>query len=138
MENQSNSSHHVAWADRIKTGEQWVEDRKACSNAHGTDLYHHMLRRFINNIPNVKNGPKLHDMIENKKIELFTIEFDKLLMNWANNFPQLAENDSEVLLKKDQISSKLDELLYYYIIQLLEDHGFGFYKTDEGDYEEMK
>ncbi len=135
MENQSNSSHHVAWADRIGINKQWARDIEACSESYGTSTYHHMVRRFKNNIPNIKDGPKLHNIIQDKEDELFTGTFEKMLDNWIINYPQEAENDSYILQKKDEIRMVLNENLYSFIIQLLEDQGFGFYKSDIKTYE---
>jgi len=123
------SNHHVAWADRIGINKQWARDIEACSDSYGTRTYHHMVRRFKNNIPNINEGPALHDMIDEYEQELFNNEYEQLLTRWMTNNPQEAENESYILQKEDEIRMHLNEKLYRFIIQLLEDHGFGFYKS---------
>lgn len=132
------SNHHVAWADRIGLNKQWARDIEACSDSYGTNTYHHMVRRFKNNIPNIHEGPNLNDMITEYEDKLFTHEKKEMLTTWKQNNPQESDNDSYLLQKEDEIRMYLNEKLYRFIIQLLEDHGFGFYKSGEGEYETME
>jgi len=88
-----------------------------------------MVRRFKNNIPNINNGPQLHDMIETYERTLFKHKSQELLEEWIMLNPQEADNESFLLQKEDEIRIHLNEILYRFIIQLLEDHGFGFYKS---------
>lgn len=120
--------HHVAWADRIGLNKQWARDIEACSDAFGTHSYPVMVRRFQNNIPNIKGGPQLRDMIEEeekrleeKKKYLFTV--------WANMYPQYADNESYVRQKEEELDLQMAEEKYRFIIQMLEDNDFGFYKS---------
>lgn len=136
MERQSN--HHVAWADRFGLPKQWGRDVEACSESYGTSTYHHMVRRFKNNIPNIKNGPKLHDTIVAYERKLFSTDKDEMLQSWIKNNPQEADNESFIFQKEDEIRMYLNEELYRFIIQLLENEGFGFYKSNEGEYETME
>lgn len=128
---QESNDHHVAWADRIGINKQWSRDIEACSESYGTSTFHHMVRRFKNNIPNIKNGPQLQTMISEYQHHLFNDEYQDMLYRWAKENPQEADNESFVLQKEDEIRMYLNELLYRYIIQLLEDHGFGFYKSNQ-------
>ena len=137
METNETIGHHVAWADRIGLNKQWARDIEACSEAYGTDSYHHMVRRFKNNIPNIKgDGPKLHDMIVDYERQLFKKDYTDLLSGWIENNPQESENESFILQKEDEIRMHLNEELYRFIIQLLEHYGFGFYKSQLGEMEE--
>jgi len=126
---ETTSNHHVAWADRIGLNKQWSRDIEACSDSYGTSIYHHMVRRFKNNIPNINNGPDLHDQINKYEKNLFEHDYYELLNNWKQHNPQEADNESFVLQKEDEIRMHLNEELYRFMIQLLENEGFGFYKS---------
>ena len=136
MNEEQTSSHHVAWADRIGLNKQWARDIEACSDSYGSPSYHHMVRRFKNNIPNIRNGPQLNDIINEKEHELFTISKKELLDEWFESYPQESDNESYVLQKEDEINMHLNENLYRFIIQLLEDQGFGFYKSKVDEVEQ--
>jgi hypothetical protein len=130
-------SHHVAWADRIGLNKQWARDIEACSDAFGTPTYYHMVRRFKNNIPNMRDaGPNLHDMITEYEQYLFTEEYYRLLNNWRVHNPDEVHNESCQLREEDKITLHLAEQLYLFIIQLLETNGFGFYKSRIDEVEE--
>ena len=132
----SEDSHHVAWADRIGLNKQWARDIQDCGETFGTETYIIAVRRFKNDIPDIKNGPQLKTKI--KEFEAVDLkEFRKtLLAEWKHNFEQEAKNESFVSQKQDEINIYAAEELYKYIIQLLEDKGFGFYKAEyDGEYD---
>jgi len=130
-------SHHVAWKDRLGLNRQWIKDIEDCSKAHGTDEYINQVDRFRNDIINIKNGPALHDMI-NEEWKKIAEEGKKAFEKWKLNNPQEARIEEEVneaqhLIRKDQA-----EKLYHFIIQILELNGFGFYASEyEGEFESM-
>lgn len=130
------SSHHVAWADRIGLNKQWARDIEACSGAFGTPTYYHMVRRFKNNIPNMRSGLQLHDEITEYEEYLFTEEYSRLLNKWRRENPEQLGNESYQLREEDKITQHLAEQLYLFIIQLLESSGFGFYKSRIDDVED--
>ena len=124
------SSHHVAWADRVGLNKQWSRDVEACSNAYGSPLYHHMVQRFKNNIPNMRgDGPKLYDLLLEHESRL-KIEKNNIIREWRKQHPDLAREESFELEFEDRVQTKQDMDLYHFIIQTLEDHGFGFYKSN--------
>lgn len=130
-------NHHVAWADRIGLNKQWAKDIQGCGDTFGTDRYLVAVRRFKNDIPDIKNGPQLKTTI--KKFEEVELEVFKriLLKKWIENFEQESKNESFMSQKQDEINMYAAEELYKYIIQLLEDKGFCFYESNI-DEEEMK
>ena len=128
-EETQSTNHHVAWADRIGLPKQWSRDVESCSDACGTSAYFHMVRRFKLNIVNIKDGPKLYDMITKYEKQLFKNEKVQIMNEWRENFPQDADNESFELQQEDIVNMHLYEDLYHYIIQLLNDEGFGFYKS---------
>lgn len=123
------TSHHVAWADRIGLNKQWARDIESCGETFGTEMYLIMVRRFKNDIPNIKNGPQLKDLIDNFEKKDLNEYGNVLLEEWKGNYPQEADNESFVRQKEKEINMLAAEELYKYIIQLLEDQGFGFYKS---------
>jgi len=126
----SEDSHHVAWADRIGLNKQWARDIQTCGDAFGSELYLTAVRRFKNDIPNIKNGPQLQTMI--KKFEDGELkEFkEDVFEQWRLNFEQESRNESFVAAKRNEINLLATEELYKYIIQLLEDNGFCFYDAN--------
>lgn len=132
----SESNHHVAWADRIGLNKQWARDIEVCGESFGTEMYLVAVRRFKNDIPDIKSGPQLKTEIKKfEKTELRTYS-ETLLAEWKENFPQEAKNESFVVQKQKEINIYAAEELYKYIIQLLEDEGFGFYKAEyDGEYD---
>ena len=133
----SEASHHVAWADRIGLNKQWARDIEVCGETFGTKMYLVAVRRFKNDIPDIKNGPQLKSLInqfESEELE----EFRRIILDeWKRNYDQEAKNESFVTKKIEEINMHAAEELYKYIIQLLEDYGFAFYESNV-DEEVMK
>lgn len=133
---ETSGSHHVAWADRIGINKQWARDIEACSDAYGTPAYKFMVKRFQNNIPNIRDGPKLKDIINDFFEHTAKIDYNKKINRWRRNNPQEATNESWVLKKCDDLEPELYEDLYVFMMQILEDYGFGFYKSKIDDMED--
>lgn len=128
MNDETSSDHHVAWKDRIGFNKVWFEDFKAMSETYGTPQHPMAVRRTINDIVNIKNGPSLSDLIEeystkirNEIIEpmrIQTIEENKQRVNSA----YLRDLDGRLeIIWSNHMS--------HFIKQLWEDHGFGFYES---------
>ena len=133
----SENSHHVAWADRIGLNKQWARDIEVCGETFGTEMYLVAVRRFKNDIPDIKNGPQLKTKIkEFEKTDIKNFS-EALLIGWKQNFEQEAKNESFVSQKQGEINICAAEELYKYIIQLLENYGFCFYESNV-DEEVMK
>lgn len=125
----SEKDHHVAWADRIGLNKQWARDIDSCGAAFGTVMYSDMVRRFKNNIPNINNGPQLKDLINSFHNDNLDNEKEKVLLDWKQRYPQEAGNTGFVNQKRDEINHWAAEELYMFMLQLLEDNGFGFYEA---------
>lgn len=123
-------NHHVAWADRIGLNKQWARDIQFCSDCFGTSMYSIAVRRFHNNIPNIKDGPDLHEIIAKYRDTTLTAEHDRLLDEWKSKYPDYAMNPDYVSQKSEEIGDFISSKLYHYILQTLEDYGFGFYASD--------
>ena len=119
--------HHVAWADRIGLNKQWAKDIQACSDMFGTDLYSTMVRRFKNNIPNIKNGVQLYTIIDEYENLDLANKKKQMMFEWKQRYPQEASNRDYVKQKDDELDCWFAEKLYHFILQTLEDYGFGFY-----------
>lgn len=122
--------HRVAWADRVGINKQWARDIEACSDAFGTDEYATAVRRWRINIPNIKKGPQLRDLIDKYEREVIEEWKDKQLRDWANDNPDQATNPAYIREKVNNIDEKSNELLYRYMFQLIQDEGFGFYESN--------
>ena len=120
--------HKIAWTDRIGLNRQWARDIEVCSRAYGTEYFPKAVERFKNNIPNIKDGPPLADIIEQKEKELEEEE-RKLFHLWELNNPHLAMNDAERRAKVKALEMEKAVKLYRFILQTLEDNGFIFYKS---------
>lgn len=122
-------SHHVAWKDRLGLNNQWMRDIEACSVSHGTEDYINQVDRFRNDIINIKNGPPLHDTITKKWEEDIVEDGSRLFNEWIKQHPQDSRIDEERTAAMDKIRAYQAEKLYHFIIQTLEDTGFGFYQS---------
>ena len=124
------NGHHVAWADRIGLNKQWARDIQTCSETFGTNFFPFAVKRFLNNIPNIREGPQLNSIISEYRDKTLSVEFNLMLDDWKIKYPDLAINQDYVDQKSDEISMYISEKLYHYIIQTLEDNGFGFYASN--------
>ena len=121
--------HHVAWADRIGLNKLWARDILACSETFGTIYYVNTVKRFRNDIININNGPSLKTLVNQYIEDTINPLKEKLMNEWVANYPQLADNESYVTQKQDEIDQTISEYLCNFMIQLLEDNGFGFYES---------
>lgn len=123
------TDHHVAWKDRIGLSERWEEAIKGCYYNWGKPSFFNNLDALTHLIVNLKDGPALYNQLELKQVELRKIE-EAHMAEWQDRFPSLIENPSyyrdELKRYKEQHTSKH---FFHFIVQLLEDNGFGFYKA---------
>jgi len=124
------SNHHVAWKDRLGLNQQWMRDIQACSQAHGTEDYVNQVDRFRNDIINIKNGPKLYDIINKRWTDIIAVDGSQSLKQWIQTNPQESRIEEEVTAAQERIRQAQAESLYHYIVQTLEENGFGFYQSD--------
>jgi hypothetical protein len=121
---------HVAWADRLGLNKQWMNDIGACSMSHGAEDYINQVDRFRNDIINIKDGPQLYDIINNKWEKDIMVDGNNLFNQWIEQHLQDSRIDEERTAAQDKIRAYQAEKLYHFIIQTLENTGFGFYKSD--------
>ena len=126
--------HHVAWKDRLGLNQQWMRDIIACSQAHSTSEYITLVDRFKNDIVNIKNGPNLYDMVNKEWKDRIVVDGVRSFEEWVLNNPQESKIEEECKDVQDRIRLNQAERLYHFIVQTLEDNGFGFYESNiEGD-----
>ena len=124
-----NSNHHVAWKDRLGLNKQWMLDIQACSMTHGSTDYVNQVDRFLNDIINIKNGPHLYDIIKDEWNNKIAVEGERALEQWKRTHLQESRIEEEVRDAQERIRQNQAERLYHFIIQTLEDNGFGFYQS---------
>lgn len=118
----NNPSHHVAWADRIGLNKTWAKAIERIWATYGTESFHGAVWGLHIVIVNIEKGPQLKTKInnhiqklredKNKKLELYLDE---------------DEYDSEdEILEKEMLPD-----IAYFMIQLLENNGFGMYKSNQ-------
>jgi hypothetical protein len=131
-------SHHVAWADRIGLNKVWARDIQACSESFGTSYYINCVKRFRNDIVNIKNGPQLSDNIDNYFDNSLISWKKKTLKEWIDSHPKENKNKAWVRDTTELIEQKSYEILCKFMVQLLNNYGFGFYKGEyDGEYDEF-
>lgn len=129
MREMESSNHHVAWKDRLGLNQQWMRDIQTCSATHGTEEYVTAVDRFRNDIINIKKGPKLYDIINDEWIKIANDGQNEYEI-WKHNNPQESRIEEEVRDAQERIRQNQAERLYHFIIQTLEQNGFGFYQSD--------
>ena len=127
--NDNNQDHHVAWADRIGLPKQWSRDLEKCGETFGTPYYIDAVNRFRNHIINIKDGPQLSDILDNY-IDTSIQEYKQGAFEyWQEKNPRDA-NIPEITIKiKQEIDYESHKMIEKYILQMLDDNGFGFYKS---------
>ena len=129
MSEQKSSGHHVAWADRVEYDKLWFRNIQQCDETYGTDLYENSVWRLYYSIINIKDGPQLHNLIDEYLKNEWLPYIDNKIVEWKKNNTFECEDENQVLLERQHIMlEKLPDLCYF-IRQLLNDHGYAFYRT---------
>jgi len=123
------NDHHVAWKDRLGLNRIWEQSIIRCLNSYGTPGFIDDVNLFHTLIINIKDGPQLRKIIDDY--------YNNNIMIWINN-------GVEEWKQKNKAESSMPELVnrtrkefknFYYpyflsfIMQTLEDNGFGFYHS---------
>ena len=119
---EKNNKHHVAWADRIGLNKTWAKSIERIWATYGTDEFYDAVWGMRTIIINIKNGPQLKKEID-KYVEKLYEEKNEELKSYYDTYAY----DSENMIRDKEMLPKLA----YFMIQLLEDHGFGFYKSKD-------
>jgi hypothetical protein len=123
------NSHHVAWADRLGLNKIWHEAINECRMSYGTENYRRAVFGLQQLIIDVKDGPDLKTKIAKYKNEDWEKKVKDRLDRWKKKNPYKQHTISAIQFEEEQIRDDLLEDLFSYMIQLLEDSGFGFYKS---------
>jgi len=123
------TTHHVAWADRIGLNKTWSKAIERIWATYGTSEFNRSVWGLHTVIINIKNGPQLKTTIDDHILELRKQKYKKL----EPYDDEAAYNSENEILEKEMLPS-----LANFIIQILEDNGFGMYKNEyAGEYDEM-
>lgn len=122
--------HHVAWADRIGLNKVWAKNILNCNESFGTDNYTNAVRGLFNSLINIKNGPELRKEVEDFKNNDLERWKKKVLNDWISENPKKASNRGALHQKIEDIGNASYEILYYYIVQTLENYNFCFYESN--------
>lgn len=123
--------HHVAWSDRIGLSKIWFEDIRACSQTFGTEDYPVMVSRFENDMIDIKgDGPSLKQVISDYKDNKLDKIIEEYKQKWLEDHSVESQNPSYVRDMDFFISRVRAQLLYNFMLQLLEDEGFCFYRSN--------
>jgi len=127
--NPSSGSHHVAWADRLDYNKILHNDIEACSQTYSTEEYHDMVWRFYDDMLNIKDGPPLREMTNTYIKNNWRPAIQKELLEWINEHQFDAHDPQMIQIEREKIEREHMNELCYFMKQLLEDNGFGFYKS---------
>jgi hypothetical protein len=123
-------NHHVAWKDRIGLNKAWMLDVLACSESFGTEGYSNAVKRYRNDLVNIKGGPNLRSIVD----EYVKGPLDRWKDAEYRRWVQINPNDSLIPEICKRVEYEIDdhamERLHTFINQLMEDNGFGFYRSE--------
>lgn len=125
-----NSRHHVAWADRLGLNKIWHDAINYCRMTYGTDEYRQAVFGFQRLIVNIKDGPALKDTILEYKKNVWEKKIKNRLEQWRAANPDLRDELTIVQDEHEKIRDDMMGELFDFMLQMLEDKGFGFYKSD--------
>jgi len=123
------SHHRVAWKDRIGLSLRWKMDLDACSEYYQTDRYPARVECLRNDIININNGPQLQTIVEdyiNGELEDW---MNKEYIDWWNSNPRDRTDANLVKNIWKDIKYRAYEKIHHFILQMLEDNGFGTYQS---------
>jgi len=128
---ENNKSYRPAWKDRIGLNDRWRRDLDLCSDTFGTAEYIDRVECLRNDLVNIKDGPQLVDIVkEYVKGDLEDYR-NGVLDFWKKENPEFISGDDLVLKVKKEINLEASKMLHHFILQLLENNGFGMYQTTQ-------
>jgi len=134
--NEQQGNHHVAWADRVEYDKLWFRNIQKCDEDYGTDLYETSVWRLYYSIINIKDGPQLKDMIDTYIQDKWYPKIQRHMAEWRKDNPFECDDEAVYTNERQQTQQELLPDLCYYIRQLLNDHGYGFYRKTTEEMEE--
>ncbi|MBD3263645.1 MAG: hypothetical protein GF375_00905 [Candidatus Omnitrophica bacterium] len=127
---EAKNSYKPAWKDRIGLNDRWRKDLDLCSETYGTSEYIDRVECLRNDLINIKDGPQLVDTVNEFVDGKLTDWKAGGLTFWKSESPELADDPDLVLKIKKEINLEASKRLHHFILQLLENEGFGMYKSD--------
>lgn len=121
--------HHVAWADRIGINKVWARNILDCNENFGLSGYPNSVDRLHNSLINIKNGPQLKMIVDEYKNKVLEDWKKKMKEEWKQRNPKYLSNHGRLKQLDNDINYDSMKMLYNYIVQTLEDNGFGFYES---------
>lgn len=136
----SENKHHVAWADRLGLNKIWHDAINYCRMAYGTSEYRQAVFGFYHLMVNIKDGPQLKTCINEYKDKTWEDNIKKKLGDWIKNNQDFKDELAVIQDEEEKIRDDLMVDLFDYMLQLLENKGFGFYKSDiiDEDYSDQE
>lgn len=120
---------HVIWADRIGLTDRWRRDLDLCSETYGTPEYINRVDALRNDIINIKDGPSLSNMIDNYIRDDLRVWILEIYNGWKIKNVSESKLQEGRLKTEKEIRFEAKKRLHKFITQLLEDKGFGTYKS---------
>jgi hypothetical protein len=125
---EAKNNYKPAWKDRIGLNDRWRKDLDLCSETYGSLEYIDRVECLRNDLINIKDGPQLVDIVD----DYVNGDLDKWksdgLIFWKNNNPELADDPDLILKVKKEFNLEASKRLHHFILQMLENYGFGMYK----------
>lgn len=136
MNDETKKKKHVAWRDQVGLSKRWEEAIKNCFLSYGTNDFKIHVNAFKLLMVDIKDGASLKSDCVNKENEL-TNEGKQMIMDHLNNNPKIAEDDAKYRDAQSQVDEILTEKLFSFMLQLLCDNNFIFYKSEfDGEYDQ--
>jgi len=122
-------NYKPAWKDRIGLNDRWRKDLDLCSETYGTPEYIDRVSCLLNDLINIKDGPALVDIVNDYIDNVLDPWKEGGLTFWKKENRELQDDEDLILKVKKEINLEASKRLHHFILQLLENEGFGMYQT---------
>jgi len=134
----NSKTRHIAWKDRIGLSDRWEEAIKGCYYNWNQPGFTDNLDALEHLLVNVQDGPQLRTELKKFKKDQLQKKIQYLKNEWLKKHSEKAENPAFVRDIEIILARKAAKITFSFIIQLLEDNNFGFYKSEyDGEYDIM-
>ena len=123
--------HHVAWKDRLGLNRIWEQAILHCCNSFGTNMFVDDVELFRSLIINIKDGPQLKNIIDDYINGELKEWQNKMFNNWKDHNKAEARIPEICNRIRNENNVEAHQYLFSFMLQLLEDHGFGFYLSND-------
>jgi hypothetical protein len=134
------NKHHVAWADRLGLNKIWHEAIGYCRICYGTEDYRKAVFGFYHLIVDIKDGPNLKILINTYIQDVWEPKIKAETDAWVEHNQDYKDEIQVIQDENEKIRDDHMIDLFDYMLQLLENQGFGFYKSDiiDEDYSDQE